>query len=125
TLTKTFRNWLAAIILFTGVAAKAQVSAYTVEQEPLATVALPVALTAPMTTLVSGTVASGVYSTTLPFDFTFAGTTYAATTTINVSVKGFIAFGAAPAATLTTPISSNGSSGIISVFGSELRMAAP
>lgn len=115
---------LVLALFFVTPAVRGQVSAYQVDQLPLATAATPAALAAPYTTLVSGVQTSGVYSTPLPFDFTFGGTAYPAATNVHVSVKGFMAFGTAPLATTTTPISTNGSSGIISIFGSDLRMTA-
>jgi len=69
----------------------------------------------------SGNIENGVQAVTIPFGFNFNGTTY---TSLNVSLNGFVSFGAtAPALTEVTPISSpTAYAGVISVYGRDLDL---
>lgn len=69
------------------------------------------------TTYATGTFDNAIYTGNIGFTFNFNGTNY---TTLKISSNGFVAFGTAPTTTNYTPISSNGSSGIISAFGRNL-----
>ncbi|MEC4005921.1 GEVED domain-containing protein [Flavobacterium sp. SUN052] len=70
---------------------------------------------------------NGVFAVALPFAFTFNGITYASGTNINVSMNGFVTFGAtAPSLTNETPISSTeGYAGAISIYGRDLETISP
>lgn len=128
--TKSF--WLKYFVLFallyTGFA-NAQVSSYTVNQLP-GTLTIPGFLPASPTKTIriagsaSGTVTNVVSSNiALPFTFTYNGVCY---THMYISLHGFVVLGngssTAPPTTLTTPIASNGGSGVISVYGSPLML---
>lgn len=62
---------------------------------------------------------SSVYAVTLPFNFTFNGTSYSS---MNVSTNGFVTFGStAPSTTNTTPISNTAAyEGAIAAFGRDI-----
>jgi hypothetical protein len=98
----------------------AQVSAYTVDQ--LQITPAFAALVAPTNLFAtSGNIDSGVAAVTIPFTFRFNGLDY---TTVQVSMNGFVTFGAtAPQPLEVGPISSTDLyEGAISVFGCDLDM---
>jgi len=108
----------------------AQVSSYTVQQ--LQNVFTPLATLGTKIPLSSTTTATedGVFPLPLPFAFTFNGTSYpahvpiTAPSFINVSMNGFVTFGAtAPTLTNVTPVTSTETyAGAISVFGADLDL---
>ena len=129
------KSWalVALVVLLFGSPAKAQVSAYTVEQLQLGSppsTSLPALITTGSTPL-SGTanattpIEDAVYNFSLPIPFTYNGVTYPIGTTVYVSVNGFIRFGTSPAVNLTTPISTNGGTASISIFGADMRLTSP
>lgn len=107
------RILLALIALVYAAIGNAQVSSYTFSQST------------GTYTPIAGTVVHGsgwddaVSSVTIPFSFTYNGTAY---TSVNVSINGFVTFGAtAPGATNYTPVSSTeGYNAAISAFGRDL-----
>lgn len=96
-----------------------QVSAYTVQQLQLGTTVIPAGT--PLFATTSINVDNGVANVTLPFAFNFNATSY---TSINVSLNGFITFGAtAPSLTNIAPIATGEAyAGAISVFGRDLDL---
>lgn len=62
----------------------------------------------------AATCADAVYTVALPWSFTYNGVSYS---TVYISQNGFISFGSAAVGTNYTPISTAGTSGIISVWG--------
>lgn len=136
TLPKTFRNsamniskllFVLAVYMNFGIIenAHAQVSAYSVTQN---------AFTAGYTTFplpgktnlapTSGTTDDAVYNIPIGFNFIFNGASYS---TLNVSMNGFVTFGAtAPTSANYNPISSSEAySGAISVYGRDLDLLSP
>ena len=117
---KIYLLLLAGIFSFASI--KAQVAGYTFSQ---ASGTYTNQATAGLTTLVNSAVLpwdDNIFTATLPFAFTYNGTTYASGSVINVSSNGFITFGAtAPSSTNYTPISSNtGYAGAIAGIGRDL-----
>lgn len=120
---KTKYNWLKTltmVLLLGGFAnVNAQVSAYTVTQQNTNTFTN---LTKTNISEISGNVDNGIYALPFPGGFTFAfnGKCY---TSANVSLNGFLSFGAATLATDATPISSSTAyEGVIAPYGNDLDL---
>lgn len=125
----TTKNALCILFVFLGLfnaeKVHAQVSGYQLDQLQITPAFTAIsAASVPAPTYLAPTnatnVENGVYNVAaLPFTFQFNGANY---NSANVSLNGFITFGAtAPSLTETTPISSSVNySGVISAFGSDL-----
>lgn len=116
--------------LLTGVSANAQVSSYVVSSIANAFVSLPAPAGGANKIALSSTATAtddAIFPLALPFGFTFNGTAYASGANMNVSMNGFVTFGAtAPSLTNYTPISgSEAYAGAISVYGRDLDLIAP
>ena len=108
----------------------AQVSSYTVSAVTNAFATLPAPVGGANKIALSSTATNtddAIYALALPFGFTFNGTTYAAAANINVSLNGFVTFGAtAPLATTVNPISGTEAyAGAISLYGRDLDLISP
>ena len=102
------------VFLSVGIKVNAQnVSAYTFAQ----TAGTYTAITGPTTAIAAAT-DDAVATLTIPFSFTFAGTSY---TSCLVNTNGYVVFGAAGLTNIYTPISSITGSGVISAFGRDLN----
>jgi len=100
----------------------AQVSNYQLDQLQItpAYTALPAAPTSTNLFATTGNIDNGVATVALPFTFQFNGANY---NSVNISMHGFVTFGAAPALTEVAPISSAVAySGVISAFARDLDL---
>lgn len=102
--------------------AEAQVSAYSFSQSNgvFTEISGTVLATATANTT-AGNLGNEVFSVPLPFAYAFNGVTYPAGTNVHMSNNGFITFGTAPAASVSSPISSTVAyDGVVSAFGGNL-----
>jgi hypothetical protein len=98
------------LILFCSAADAQYITSYTAARTSVTYAAISAG-----TQLCSGAAcADQVYTVALPWSFTFNGVSYS---TIYISQNGFISFGSAATGTVYTPISTAGTSGIISAWG--------
>ncbi len=115
-----------AIVLFFAFAGfnsvQAQVSNYLCDQTIATTATFPLAGKTSLTGTAGVYIDDAVYNVALPFNFSFNGVSYTTANSINVSVNGFITFGAtSPTTGNYNPISSTeGYAGAVSIYGRDL-----
>jgi hypothetical protein len=117
--------------LLTSVTLQGQVSSYNVQQLQGTFTSLPSPAGVPGNKIALSSTSTatddGVFALPLPFNFTFNGVAYLASTNIRVSMNGFVTFGATvPTLTNVNPITSTETyAGAIAVFGRDLDLISP
>lgn len=117
---KFYLSLLSLVSCFAIVRTEAQVASYNFAQSMGTYTPITGGTLLAAQTVTTGTAAGAlddvVYTTPLPFNFTYSGVAYTAGTNINVSTNGFISFGTAPGAGNYTPIS-GADNNTIAAFG--------